>query len=250
MSIVKDFIKERRRSITSSSGDALAAPPGANSSRSPSRPPSTHQNSGSFTHRLSMSSRRSLSRDRDVLSPSVLTESSLSGDESKSSVSGDKKKSRAGRFMRRLSSLSGSRGKISTLPGISPTVAEEDSLLSPEPHQAAALARPSTTGTPAIVSYLGDVNVQFPDTLLWKRRNMCLDASGFLILSALPAQNGRPAQTGTKRYHLSEFRAPYTPDVEVQELPNSVVLDLREGSGVQVACEDRSGQMAVLQGES
>lgn len=75
---------------------------------------------------------------------------------------------------------------------------------------------------------------------------MCLDSQGYLILSALPAQNGRPAQ-GTKRYHLSDFRAPYTPDVEVQELPNSVVLDLIEGSGIQVACEDRAGQLRVLQ---
>lgn len=75
---------------------------------------------------------------------------------------------------------------------------------------------------------------------------MSLDSQGFLILSALPAQNGRPAQ-GTKRYHLSEFRPPYIPDVEVQELPNSVVLDFIEGTGIQVACEDRTGQLRVLE---
>jgi hypothetical protein len=140
--------------------------------------------------------------------------------------------------MRRLSNLSGSRSK-NNLSAISTSTTKEEIA---EPVQ----LRPSTTGTPTIVSYMGDVNVQFPDNLLWKRRNMCLDSQGFLILSALAAQNGRAAQ-GTKRYHLTEFRAPYIPDVEVQELPNSVVLDFMEGSGIQVACEDRSEQLRVLQ---
>jgi hypothetical protein len=48
------------------------------------------------------------------------------------------------------------------------------------------------------------------------------------------------------RYHLSDFRAPYIPDVEVQELPNSVVLDLVDGSSVQLACMDRTGQVSIL----
>ncbi|KAF7541199.1 hypothetical protein G7Z17_g12019 [Cylindrodendrum hubeiense] len=232
LTVVKDFIKERRKSVTSITSDAF----GHGGSRSPTRPPSTHQNGSSITQRLSISSRRSsFNRDREsVLSPTP-TEGSGSGDDSKSTTS-DKKKSRAGRFMRRLSSLSGSRGKISMPPGISPTVAEED--LEP--------IRPATTGSPSIASYMGDVNVQFPDNLLWKRRNLCLDTQGYLIFSALPGQSGRAAQ-GTKRYHMSEFRQPYIPDVDVQELPNSVVLDFMEGSGLQVACEDRSGQMSVLQ---
>ncbi|KAF4981949.1 hypothetical protein FZEAL_2343 [Fusarium zealandicum] len=227
LSVVKDFINDRRKSLTSPSRDVLPAPA---SSRSPTRPPSTHQ-----SKRLSISSRRSsISRDKEnVLSPSATTESSASGDETKSNS--DKMKTRAGRFMRRLSSLSSSRGKTATPTLLSPTVQEEV----PEP------VRPVTTGSPSIVSYMGDVNVQFPDNLLWKRRNMCLDSQGFLILSALPAQSSRAAQ-GTKRYHLSEFRTPCIPDVEIQELPNSVVLDFVEGSGVQVACEDRAGQTKVL----
>ncbi|KAM0431030.1 hypothetical protein ACHAPT_005667 [Fusarium lateritium] len=226
LSVVKDFINDRRKSLTSPSSEAL---PSSAASRSPTRPPSTHNK------RLSISSRRSsFSRDKEnVLSPSATTESSASGDEAKSNS--DKTKSRAARFMRRLSSLSSSRGKTTPPTVLSPTVQEEV----PEP------ARPVTTGPPSIVSYMGDVNVQFPDNLLWKRRNMCLDSQGFLILSALPAQSSRAAQ-GTKRYHLSEFRAPYIPDVEVQELPHSVVLDLIEGSGVQLACMDRAGQTKVL----
>ena len=247
LSVVKDFIKESRKSLTSPSSDALAAPSPPSSSRSPTRSPPVQQHS-SFTHRLSISSRRSsFSRDREnVLSPSTTTEGSGSGDEK----SEKKKSSRAGRFMRRLSTLSSGKGKASP-PNDTPTVAEEE-LVEPKPRAKATAPPPAqqpTVSTPSIVSYMGDVNVQFPDTLLWKRRNLCLDSQGFLILSAQPAQNGRPAQA-TKRYHLSEFRAPYIPDIEVQELPNSIVLDLIEGSGVQVACEDRAGQGNVLKSKS
>ena len=119
-----------------------------------------------------------------------------------------------------------------------PTVTEEEW---PEPASAAMDVNATTVAVD-----MGDVNVQFPDTLLWKRRNMYLDSQGFVVLSAAAQQ--QPAKTaGIKRYHLSEFKTPYAPDVEVQELPNSVVLDLLEGSAVQVACESRSGQMEVLQ---
>ena len=79
---------------------------------------------------------------------------------------------------------------------------------------------------------------------------MVLDSQGYLIISpALTAHgNGRDkASTGaTRRFHLSEFRTPTIPDVEMQELPNSVVLDFVEGGGLQIACEDRSGQGHVL----
>jgi hypothetical protein len=104
---------------------------------------------------------------------------------------------------------------------------------------------------------MGDVNVQFPDNLLWKRRWMCLDSQGFLILSTVAggagagplSVAGATPVAGVKRYHMSEFRAPYTPEMEVQELPNSVVLDFVEGSGLQIACEDRAGQLQVLHSE-
>lgn len=236
LSIVKDFIKERRRSVTSNQGDILEAPTAALPSRSPSRSPPVLQNS-TFSPRLSLGSRRSsLSQDRQTVTSPPTGESY--GDDGKS-ANGDKRQSRAGRFMRRLSTFSGSRSKNSP-PGIAHTVAEE----SHEP----VVPRPATTGSPTIVSYMGDVNVQFPDTLLWKRRNLSLDSQGFLILSALPAHGGRPAQ-GIKRYHLGEFRPPYIPDVEVQELPDSVVLDFVEGTSIQFACEDRAGQANVLSSE-
>ncbi|KAI9897709.1 hypothetical protein N3K66_007565 [Trichothecium roseum] len=214
-------------------------------SNSPSHPPSTLQNS-SF-HRLSISSRRSLSKDRETIVSPVDVDDD-----------GDKP-SRAERLMRRLSSFSNtSRGKGSA--GISPTVKEE----APQPvaskpapatlPRAAPTGRPTpqqrpatTAGEPSITSQMGDVNVQFPDTLLWKRRNMSLDSQGFLILAMVQSSLAR-APGGIRRFHMSEFRQPYIPDVEVQELPNSVCLDLVEGGAVQVACEDRPGQTRILQG--
>ncbi|KAG5919238.1 hypothetical protein E4U61_001041 [Claviceps capensis] len=227
LSIVKDFIKEKRKSATPDAG---------NSPSSPGRAESVHGANSAISPRMtsSSSSHSSPSKDRDATTSPT---ESVFGDDSKS-TNGDKKLSRAGRFMRRLSNISGARSKTSP-PPVSTASKQEEA-------QETAQSRPSTTGTPTIVSYMGDVNVQFPDNLLWKRRNMSLDSQGYLILSALPVQNGRPAP-GTKRYHLGEFRAPYIPDVEVQELPNSVVLDFIEGSGVQVACEDRAGQLRVLQ---
>ncbi|KAG6104087.1 hypothetical protein E4U14_005938 [Claviceps sp. LM454 group G7] len=227
LSIVKDFIKERRKSATPDAGSSPS---------SPGRAESVHGANSAISPRMtsSSSSHSSPSKERDATTSPT---ESVFGDDGKS-TNGDKKLSRAGRFMRRLSNISGARSKNSPPPASAASKQDET-------HETAQ-SRPSTTGTPTIVSYMGDVNVQFPDNLLWKRRNMSLDSQGYLILSALPVQNGRPAP-GTKRYHLGEFRTPYIPDVEVQELPNSVVLDFIEGSGVQVACEDRAGQLRVLQ---
>ena len=81
---------------------------------------------------------------------------------------------------------------------------------------------------------------------------MLVDSQGYLILSpALTAHsNGKDRSNSgaTRRFHLSEFRTPAIPDVEMQELPNSVVLDFVEGGGLQIACEDRAGQVRVLKG--
>ncbi|OTB07951.1 hypothetical protein M426DRAFT_216668 [Hypoxylon sp. CI-4A] len=246
LSIVKEFMKDRRTSIVSKSTDnlALMTPNGV---KSPNRPPSSHQNTGGLARRLSISSRRSsMSRERDngaspMGSPAVLSDSG-SGDDDKSDR---KSKNRASRFIRRLSnSLTGNRKAVS--PAISPTVAEEDA----DQLAAASITNVSLSSQPTVVAYMGDVNVQFPDNLLWKRRSMCLDTQGFLFLSAIQgaatAGKEKVSGVGNKRYHLSDFRAPYIPDVEIQELPNSVVLDLVEGSCLQIACEDRAGQLNIL----
>ncbi|KAL6850649.1 hypothetical protein ACO1O0_007773 [Amphichorda felina] len=250
-SLVRDFIKDGRKSLSSPSTDNLTAPAGHNNSgtgsnggRSPSHPPVSFQNTGgSFTGRLPLG-RRSLSKDREA--SSILSDD---GDDAKSNS--DKKKSRAGRLMRRLSSLSiSSRNKIVSPTGGTPTVTEEilpstntTNTTTTTSASTPTAAPADNASSPSVVAHLGDVNVQFPDTLLWKRRNMSLDSQGFVVLSATQQQRAM----GVKRYHLGDFRTPYVPDVEVQELPNSVVLDLVEGSAVQVACEDRAGQMNVLQ---
>ncbi|CAK7273635.1 hypothetical protein SEPCBS57363_005750 [Sporothrix epigloea] len=268
LTIMKDFIKERRGSVMtvrSPSTDNLGASSLASPvsmvfpSKSSSRPPSVHTTHG-LARRLSISSRHSTNNDRDVttsphtmsLSSSFLTETSGSGDEGRLPTSelGHKKtgsgsKNRASRFMRRLSS-SLSTGRKTATPAISPTVTEEEEAFNTMPPSRGGSAAQRNT-----ISYVGDVNVQFPDNLLWKRRTMCIDSQGFLVLST---SNGVSAATSSsdrpvgaiKRYHLSDFRSPYIPEMEVQELPNSVCLDFIDGSGLQVACEDRAGQLNVL----
>jgi hypothetical protein len=42
----------------------------------------------------------------------------------------------------------------------------------------------------------------------------------------------------TKKYQLSDFRMPYIPDLDRQELPNSIMLDFIDGTTLQIACED------------
>ncbi|KAK4115237.1 hypothetical protein N656DRAFT_795922 [Canariomyces notabilis] len=279
LSVVKDFIKDRGGSligVKSPSTDnlgrspspaptSLVSPAMPTSSQSPSRPPSVHQ-TVSLARRLSISSRRSSIEQAtpafSVNSAAILSPARTpdAGGESETDVKGGGKKSgppspnqskgsRASRFMRRLSNTLVTSKKNSA-PSSPPTVAEEDAA------EVEAASRSSTAQSqPSIVAFMGDVNVQFPDNLLWKRRSICLDSQGFLILSAVQGTPMMPAvapgkdrqQTGlVKRYHMSDFKAPYAPDVELQELPNSVVLNLVDGSGLQIACEDRAGQMSIL----
>lgn len=247
ITIVKDLLKEgrasfaeRRRSINlepSASSPSIRSP-----GRSPSRPPSVHQRP------MSISSRRSTSSRDAAFSPPPTAGSSSSTNDEK-----DKKPNRASRMLRRMSSsLSSSRKTLTH--AMSPTVREEseppvgrDSRSLNSSHPSNHSMTPTTTNT-----NIGDVNVQFPDTLLWKRRSMLLDSQGTLILSpALSNGNNAKEKTSggaTRRFHLSEFRTPGIPDVEMQELPNSVVLDFIEGGGLQIACEDRAGQVRVLNG--
>ncbi|TVY25773.1 hypothetical protein LHYA1_G005308 [Lachnellula hyalina] len=255
ISIVKDLISEgrqsfadRRRSIEFVS--SISSPSARSSSRppsvmSPSRPPSTHaaspvhKRSESVSSRLSTGSRT----PNDSLSPPPTANSS--SDEK------EKKSNRTSRMLRRMSSsLSSGRKAISH--AVSPTVREESEPLNGNDSRSLISSDPSTTPpTPSI--NIGDVNVQFPDTLLWKRRSTLLDSSGYLILSpALTASGngkGKASVGATRKFHLSEFRMPSIPDVEMEELPNSVVLDFVEGGagGLQIACEDRLGQGRILE---
>ncbi|KAI2621849.1 hypothetical protein GGS21DRAFT_377227 [Xylaria nigripes] len=212
-----------------------------------SRPTSPHQSPGA-TRRLSASSRRSSIHEGDNASISGATRSSSrlsdagSGPDDDQSFSDKKSKSRAARFMRRLSNSLGSARKSSGA-AISPTLQEEDA---DQLDKAASTTKPQSSSS-TVVAFMGDVNVQFPDNLLWKRRSMCLDGQGFLLLSSVQGAAKKAKDSiGTKSFYLGDFRKPYIPDVEVQELPNSVVLDFSEGSSLQIACGDRAAQQEVL----
>ncbi|KAK4137195.1 hypothetical protein BT67DRAFT_98442 [Trichocladium antarcticum] len=282
LSVVKDFIKDRTDSLKgamSPSTDNLVLPPAPEglvspsnpASRSPSRAPSVHQ-AGSLARRLSISSRRSSMEQNTPAVPTTTTSTILTAaraadagaepeSDAKSITSSgpaspnQSKASRTSRFMRRLSSTLVAGRTKNGAPSISPTVAEEDAAEVEAASKGSTAAGAATQSQPTIVAFMGDVNVQFPDNLLWKRRSICLDSQGFLILSAvsgspmlptaIPGKDGKHGAL-LKRYHMSDFRPPYAPDVELQELPNSVVLDLVAGSGLQIACEDRAGQMSIL----
>ncbi|KAJ0425485.1 hypothetical protein BJY00DRAFT_181249 [Aspergillus carlsbadensis] len=200
---------EPRSMSTSSAGSAK--PPVATLPRSESRLSVSSRNDGYFLSR----------------SPS---ETSASSPE-------EKKESRTSRLLRRMSSItSGSRR--STIGSRSPIV-REDSMPSVEEGP-----KNSPVELPAAVD-IGEVNVQFPDTLLWKRRFIRVDSKGYLVLT--PGNLDSSNRSMIKRYHLTEFKTPCLPDEDRQELPNSILLDFLNGSTLQCACESRQGQAFVLQ---
>ncbi|KAI1127638.1 hypothetical protein F5Y10DRAFT_242336 [Nemania abortiva] len=249
LSLMKNFIKEHTPLSNKSTENLGAMSPRVAPLKSPNRPPSAHQTPTSFVRRLSTSSRRSsFNHEGDNASMSGATRSSSrmsdnGSTEDDKSLSDKKSKNRTSRFMRRLSNSFGGARKSGSA-SISPTVTEEDA---DQLEKATILAQQQQVTSPTIVAFMGDVNVQFPDNLLWKRRSMCLDAQGFLFLSTVQggAKKGKDS-AGTKRFHLGDFRKPYIPDVEVQELPNSVLLDFLEGSSLQIACGDRAEQQKIL----
>ncbi|KAJ5636140.1 uncharacterized protein N7484_009453 [Penicillium longicatenatum] len=162
--------------------------------------------------------------------------------QSSSPTAEDKRVSRASRLMRRMSSITAT-SRRSIIGALSSPVKEEDlasiaageSALSPSPsHQ--SLSKPIE---------IGEVNVQFPDTLLWKRRCMRIDENGYVVLT--PGTTDATARNMIKRYHLTEFRTPCLPDEDMQELPNSILLNFLDGSTLQCACESRQGQTSALQ---
>lgn len=51
----------------------------------------------------------------------------------------------------------------------------------------------------------------------------------------------------TKKFRLDEFKMPYLPDLDRQELPHSVLFDFVDGTTLQVACGASTTQKQVLQ---
>ncbi|ESZ96073.1 hypothetical protein SBOR_3550 [Sclerotinia borealis F-4128] len=240
IAMVKDLINDRRSSISERRRSTTTIEPSASSPAvmSPSQLSSTHITSPIRKSRpSSISSRRSI--EYSEFSPPPTASSTSSGNDDKS----DKRSGRAGRMMKRMSSsLTSSRKAIAH--AISPTVREE-SETPVFPDSGTVPSQPSLAASPTVAHDIGDVNVQFPDSLLWKRRSMVVDIQGLIIITA-----GGNDKGATRRFHLGEFRAPEIPDVDMQELPNSVVLAFLEGGELQIACEDRAGQghtLSVLQ---
>ncbi|TEY39066.1 hypothetical protein BOTCAL_0469g00110 [Botryotinia calthae] len=237
IAMVKDLINDSRSSFSerrrSSTIELYTSSPTV---KSPSKSSSTDITSPVRKSRpSSISSRRSL--DRSDFSPPPTASSASPGNDDKS----DKKTGRASRMMKRMSSsLSSSRKAIAH--AISPTVREEsEPPVFPDSEASLVPFQPSLAASPTIAHDIGDVNVQFPDSLLWKRRSMVLDSQGLLIITA-----GGNDKGATRRFHLGEFKSPEIPDVDMQELPNSVVLVFLEGGELQIACEDRASQGHTL----
>ncbi|KAJ5160025.1 uncharacterized protein N7482_007029 [Penicillium canariense] len=159
-----------------------------------------------------------------------------------SSPTDEKKGSRTSRLMRRMSSIT-STSRRSIIGALSPPVKEEVAAVSSLHDSAISPSSSRQTLTDPID--IGEVNVQFPETLLWKRRFMRINENGYVVLT--PATNDASARNMTKRYHLTEFRTPCLPDEDMQELPNSILLEFLDGSTLQCACESRQGQSWTLQ---
>jgi hypothetical protein len=172
--------------------------------------------------------RLSESKSGSVPPRSLSAHSSESTDEKRDEKK-EKKDSRTSKLFKRMSSIS--------------SMSSRKSGASKEEEASAPL--PSVREPPPPVQ-IGDLNVQFPDTLLWKRRWAEIDASGNLVLSMSKPPN-QQSKALTKRFHLTEFRTPYAPDQDQQELPNSVAFDFIDGRTMQCACETYMAQSQVLQ---
>lgn len=195
------------------------------------------QTSDSMASRFSMMS--SKKKDKASLPRSNSDNSSLTEEKSK--------QSRARRLMQRVSNLSTSSrrniaGAFSTSSKdqvTSDTITER----AESDHDLASVAESVSR-----VVDIGDVNVQFPDTLLWKRRFLKIDDQGYLIFT--PPTMERNTRNISRKFHLSEFKKPTLPDIEREEMAWSILLDLEDGSCIQCACESKYTQTQVLRSKS
>lgn len=49
-----------------------------------------------------------------------------------------------------------------------------------------------------------------------------------------------------KKFALNDFKLPYVPDLDMQELSYSIMLEFHDGTTLQTACEDAMTQRQVL----
>ncbi|SMY21737.1 unnamed protein product [Zymoseptoria tritici ST99CH_1A5] len=164
----------------------------------------------------------------------------------------------ASRFFKRVSTLGGPKSRKSVAPSVTSSMSGQGTTISER-------AEADTSDTPPGV-VVGDLNVQFPDSLLWKRRIVSIDDHGALSFSptqgstrtnshvarqSIASSVDTPIMTpgggiAAKRFPLADFKSPTTPDLERQELPHSVVLEFPDGTTLQLACEDAMTQRQVL----
>lgn len=115
-----------------------------------------------------------------------------------------------------------------------------------EPTPAPTVVQAPVEAAPKTNLLAGWVNVQLPDTMLWRRKCIKVDSTGWLFLAVTDDENG----PGTRKYHIpSDVRLVRIPDPDEQELPFSVQLDLYEGGTLQCACQNSLEQKEVLTGE-
>lgn len=163
----------------------------------------------------------------------------------------DKKQSRTSRMLKRLSGL----GKTRSLrdPTLSPTRDEPqpDILEEPINTEIGTEADDQTELDPQMTRHvvdIGEVNVQFVETLLWKRRFLRVDDQGYLIFA--PPVNDISTRGKSRKIHLEELHRPSLPDHEREEMAWSIMLDLKSGGTVQCACESKRAQRSVLKSKS
>ncbi|KAI1624883.1 hypothetical protein EDD37DRAFT_628262 [Exophiala viscosa] len=148
------------------------------------------------------------------------------------------KTSRTSRLMKRVSNLTSSRNKNQPASKAQSPPKQLQEPLDP-------IRQDSFSESLLHVVDIGDVNVQFPESLLWKRRFIRIDDQGYIIFS--PPVTDANMRSVSRKYHLSDFKQPTLPDMEREEIAWSIVLDLLDGRCVQCACESRSAQQQVLQ---
>ncbi|KIY03764.1 uncharacterized protein Z520_00455 [Fonsecaea multimorphosa CBS 102226] len=158
------------------------------------------------------------------------------------SISEDKpKSSMTSRLMKRMSNLANARNR--NQPATKDEVNQSQVNITQEQHD---LTRENSIAESLMhVVDIGDVNVQFPESFLWKRRFIRIDDQGFLIFSQ-PMTDAN-SKSVSRKYHLSDFKRPSLPDLEREEMAWSVLLDLKDGRCVQCACESKQAQQQVLQ---
>lgn len=159
---------------------------------------STEQKADGMSHsrRGSTASKRSARSSRngsEVDLPRALSDRSLNSSSQLGDIKEEKKGSRSSRLLKRMSSFTSiSRRSIAQ-------------AISPSPREGSIMERSEPIAeTPAVSAIdMGDINIQFPDTLLWKRRHMTINEDSILELSASKADNVGPRKLSRslKRTH-------------------------------------------------